>query len=114
MNTLRLKLLIVTIFAFAALFMSGMRSELTANAEPAVSDDLEAFYKTKCAMCHGPKAVKAFDTELSDEELVRAILDGKKAEKPPHMPAYRDKGVDEEKAQALVTFMRQLKTPPAE
>ena len=114
MNTFRLKLLAVTLFAAAAVFMGGTRTELTANAEPVVPDDLEAFYKTKCAMCHGPKAAKAFDPELTDAEHVTAILEGKKGDKPPHMPAFKDKGVDEEKAQALVTFMRQLRTPPAE
>ncbi|HSI89367.1 MAG TPA: cytochrome c [Pyrinomonadaceae bacterium] len=114
MNTFRLKLLAVTLFAAAAIFMGVPRTELTANAEPVVPDDLEAFYKTKCAMCHGPKAAKAFDPERTDEEHVISILDGKKAEKPPHMPGYRDKGVDEEKAQALVALMRQLRTPPAE
>lgn len=109
MNTHRIKLFAITLFAAAAIFAGGARTQMAANAEPAMPDDIDAFYKAKCAMCHGPKAAKAFDTELSDAEHVAAILDGKKGEKPPHMPAFKDKGVDEAKAQALVTHMRQLR-----
>lgn len=74
-----------------------------------VADDTATIYKTKCAMCHAPKATKAFDLEKSDEHHVNAILKGAKAEKPPHMPEYETKGIDAEKAQALVTYMRSLR-----
>jgi hypothetical protein len=39
-------------------------------------------------------------------------LKGKKAEKPPHMPAYESKGVTAEQAKALVDYMKQLKATP--
>jgi hypothetical protein len=41
--------------------------------------------------------------------LVKIILDGKAAEKPPNMPAYKDKGVTAEQAKALVDYMKSLK-----
>ena len=81
------------------------RSEVP-PAEPA------AVYKSKCVACHGKKAEKKFDTSLSDDQLVEAVLKGKKVEKPPHMPAYGEKGVTAEQAKALVDYMKQLKATP--
>ena len=72
--------------------------------------DPAAYYKTKCVVCHGPKAEKKFDTALPEEQLLEAILKGKKVEKPPHMPAYADKGVSAEQAKALLEHMKQLKS----
>jgi mono/diheme cytochrome c family protein len=114
MSLPKIKIFAITLFAVPMLFAVGMRGEVQTGATRVAPDDLEAVYKTKCAMCHGPKAAKAFDPELGDEALVQAILEGKKAEKPPHMPAFKEKGIDAEKAQGLVTYMRQLRTPPAE
>jgi mono/diheme cytochrome c family protein len=72
--------------------------------------DPAAYYKAKCVMCHGPKAEKKFDTSLPDEQLLDAIIKGKKGEKPPNMPAYADKGVSAEQAKALLDHMKQLKS----
>jgi mono/diheme cytochrome c family protein len=69
-------------------------------------------YKSKCVACHGKKAEKKFDTSLSDDQMVEAVLKGKKVEKPPHMPAYGEKGVTAEQAKALVDYMKQLKATP--
>jgi len=74
--------------------------------------DTAAYYKGKCLMCHGKKAEKKFDTSLSDDQLVEVVLKGKKAEKPPHMPAYSEKGVTAEQAKALVDHMKHLKATP--
>jgi cytochrome c5 len=63
-------------------------------------------------MCHGKKAEKKFDASLSDDQLVEIVLKGKKAEKPPHMPGYAEKGVSPEQAKALVDHMKQLKAAP--
>jgi hypothetical protein len=71
--------------------------------------DAAATYKSKCVVCHGAAADKKFDTSIADAELVQIVLKGKKAEKPPHMPGYEDKGIDEEKAKALVALMKSLK-----
>lgn len=105
-----LKLTVVSLMALpvAMFWFSGPD---VSKAAPAPDDDIATFYKTKCAMCHTAKAEKAFRTEETDENLVKAILDGKKGEKPPFMPAYKDKGVDEAKALALVKHMRELRTP---
>jgi mono/diheme cytochrome c family protein len=77
----------------------------------AAQDEPAAYYKKNCAMCHSPKAEKAFDPAKPDAELVEIILKGKKAEKPPHMPGYEAKGMTKEQAQALVTYMRDLRKP---
>jgi mono/diheme cytochrome c family protein len=75
----------------------------------ATDDETAAFYNTKCKACHGAAAEKKFDRSLTDDALVQIILDGKKAEKPPNMPAFKDKGVTAEQAKALVDYMKSLK-----
>lgn len=112
MKLANIKLLIIVLFAVPVLF-AVLVSGKPAGAVP-LEDDEPTIYKTKCLMCHGPKAEKAFDLEMSEEEMVAAILDGKKAVKPPHMPAFKDKGIDAEKAKALVDYMRNLRNPPGE
>ena len=73
--------------------------------------DAASYYKDgKCVVCHGQKAEKKFNTDDKDEELVKIILQGKKPEKPPNMPAYEAKGLTAEQAKALVDYMRTLKT----
>ena len=74
--------------------------------------DTAAYYKAKCLMCHGKKAEKKFDTSLTDDQLLEIVLKGKKAAKPPHMPAYGEKGVTAEHAKALIEHMKQLKAAP--
>jgi cytochrome c5 len=74
--------------------------------------DPAAYYTSKCVMCHGKKAEKKFDTTLTDDQMVEAVLKGKKVEKPPHMPAYGEKGVTAEQAKALVDHMKALKAAP--
>jgi len=73
-------------------------------------DDAAATYKAKCSMCHTPTASKFFDTALSDDEMVQAILKGKKGEKPPYMPAFEEKGITADQAKELVAHMKQLKS----
>ena len=100
---------IITGLSVTAL-LSGMlvvvAARTKAPAEPADT------YKTKCVACHGKKAEKKFDTSMSDDQMVEAVLKGKKAEKPPNMPAYGAKGVTAEQAKALVDYMKQLKATP--
>ncbi len=107
------KVVSIAIFGLFGLFLF-LGNEKAAGAMPLTGDDEAAIYKAKCAMCHGQKAEKAFDVAMTDEEMVTAILDGKKGEKPPYMPAFKEKGIDQAKAQALVAHMRGLKNPPAE
>ena len=73
--------------------------------------DAAETYKTKCAMCHSPKADKGFDPAKTDEELVEIIMKGKKGEKPPFMPGFEAKGMTAEQAKELVTFMKCLRQP---
>jgi cytochrome c553 len=80
-----------------------------ARAKDADDFDAAATYKAKCLACHGATAEKKFNTTLSDAELVQAVLKGKKGEKPPHMPGYEEKGINEEQAKALVAHMKLLK-----
>jgi len=94
----------------ATALLSGMLVVVVARTKaPAEPADT---YKTKCVACHGKKAEKKFDTTLSDDQMVEVILKGKKVEKPPHMPAYGEKGVTAEQAKALVDYMKQLKATP--
>ena len=72
--------------------------------------DTAAYYKAKCAGCHGHKAEKKFDSTHPDDKLIDAVLHGRKAAKPPHMPGYSTKGVTNDQAKAMVDHMRHLKS----
>jgi mono/diheme cytochrome c family protein len=80
-----------------------------ARADNAQDFDAAATYKAKCQACHGAAAEKKFDATLPDAELVQIVLKGKKGEKPPFMPGYEEKGINEEQAKALVALMKSLK-----
>ncbi len=102
----QIKRLGITAVAGAAVLFIGL---LHAPAGTANQDDAAATYKTKCVACHGAKAEKKFNATLPEAEMVKAILTGKKPEKPPNMPAYADKGITEEQAKGLVAYMKSLK-----
>ena len=104
----RLKLMMLTV-ALTAGFAGYALMSGTTKAASQDQFDAAATYKAKCAACHGPAADKRFDSTLADAELLQAVLKGKKAEKPPNMPAYEEKGITEEQAKALVTYMKSLK-----
>lgn len=78
-------------------------------ARTAIDDDAAALYKSKCFACHGATAEKKFDATKADDELIQIVLKGKKLEKPPHMPAYEEKGITADQAKALVAFMKSQK-----
>jgi len=100
-----LAITIAAIFSFGLIFYSVAPAQ--GEAQPS---DTAAFYKAKCVMCHGQKAEKKFDVAMSDEQLIDAILKGKKPEKPPNMPAYGEKGVTQDQAKALMDHMKQLRS----
>ncbi|HKU74032.1 MAG TPA: cytochrome c [Pyrinomonadaceae bacterium] len=103
-----MKRLIATV---ATAVVAGMI--VVSAAQSAVQpSDTAAYYKAKCLMCHGKKAEKKFNTSLTDDQLLEIVLKGKKAAKPPHMPAYAEKGVTAEHAKALIEHMKQLKAAP--
>ena len=104
----KLKMITATVTTALVLGVLALASART-DVQPS---DTAAYYKAKCVMCHGKKAEKKFDTSLTDDQLVEVVLKGKKAEKPPHMPSYAEKGVSAEQAKALVDHMKQLKAAP--
>jgi|SRR5688500_802618 len=106
-----MKLRAITVGTFATALVFGA-IVIASSAPVQEPSDAAAFYKSKCVACHGKKAEKKFDTAIADDQLVEIVLKGKKAEKPPHMPGYAEKGVTAEQAKALVAHMKQLKTTP--
>jgi mono/diheme cytochrome c family protein len=90
---------------FAALLLAPVPVRATADDQ----FDAAGTYKTKCIACHGPAADKRFDKALPDDQLVEIVMKGKKAEKPPNMPAYGEKGVTAEQAKSLVDYMKSIK-----
>ena len=77
-------------------------------ARTATDDDAAALYNGKCKMCHGATAEKKIDKTKADDVLMQTVLDGKTAEKPPNMPAYKEKGLTPDQAKALVTYIKSL------
>ena len=100
--------LIKVLFLAAALIVATAFL-IVATPARATDDETATLYNSKCKMCHGATAEKKFDATKADDVLVQIILDGKAAEKPPNMPAYKDKGMTPEQAKALVTHMKSLK-----
>ena len=100
-------MIVAAIFLFAIVLFN-----VAAKAQDTQASDPAAFYKSKCVACHGQKAEKKFDPTLTDEQHLEAIMKGKKVEKPPHMPAYGDKGVTAEQAKALLEHIKQLRATP--
>jgi len=70
--------------------------------------DAAGTYKAKCFACHGAKAEKKWDSTHPDAQMVESILNGKKAEKPPNMPAFADKGITADQAAALIAYMKSI------
>lgn len=100
----------ITLGTLVAVLVTGF-ALISAAARVNTADDFDAAgtFKTKCQVCHGPAAEKKFDAALADADLVKIVLNGKKGEKPPFMPAYGEKGVTEDQAKALVAHMKSLK-----
>jgi mono/diheme cytochrome c family protein len=94
--------------AATVLFAAALFITVRAHTDVPPSDTA-GYYKAKCVACHGKKAEKKFDPSLPEEQLIDIVLKGKKAEKPPHMPGYGDKGVSSDQAKALIGLMKQLK-----
>jgi len=82
---------------------------ISVPARTATDDDAAALYNTKCKMCHGATAEKKMDKTKADDALMQIVLDGKTAEKPPNMPAFKEKGITPDQAKALVGYMKSLK-----
>ncbi len=103
------------VFALAVFNASQVSAVSNLRAVPiAADDDVAAQYKKTCAMCHKATAEKFFEPSKMDEALIEIVLKGKKAEKPPNMPGYEEKGMTKDQAKLLVAYMRQMRTPASE
>jgi mono/diheme cytochrome c family protein len=100
----------MTVIAVVAMLVAGF-ALVSAAARSKTADDFDAAatYKAKCQACHGAAAEKKFDATIADADLVAIVLNGKKGEKPPFMPAFSEKGVTEDQAKALVGLMKSFK-----
>lgn len=112
MNKKNFKMFVIVAFAisFFAIIAASRTNTLSVSAADETTADV---YKAKCAMCHSPKAEKAYNPEMPMPEQIDAILKGKKAEKPPNMPGFEAKGMTADQAKALAEHMKALRTPPA-
>lgn len=100
----------MTLATIVAMLVAGFALiSAAARIENTQDFDAAATYKGKCQVCHGAAAEKKFNGASADGELVQTVLKGKKGEKPPFMPAYEEKGINEEQAKALVALMKSLK-----
>ena len=70
------------------------------------------FYSKNCLGCHGSKAQKNFNTDLPEGQMVDAIINGFPMPEPPDMPAFAEKGINEERAKALIGHMKSLHQEP--
>ena len=101
--------LILPVLALAIFYRAA---PVSAVAVTPTMGDAAATYKTKCAMCHSPKAEKLYDDPAAPmEQQVEAILKGKKGKKPPDMPAFGAKGMTADEAKELVEYMQELRKP---
>lgn len=113
MNLTVAKLITFVLAFFIAATLSTLFFNVAAQGTDPQPGDAAGYYKAKCVACHGQKAEKRFDATLAEDQMVDAVLKGKKAEKPPNMPSFEAKGVNADQAKALVTYMKQLKDAPA-
>lgn len=105
---IRLMSLAVTAVGLA-LFTTLLLAPVHVRATAEDQFDAAGTYKAKCVACHGAAADKRFDRTKTDDLLVEAVMQGKKLEKPPNMPAYSEKGVTAEQAKSLVDYMKSIK-----
>lgn len=92
---------ILALTAFTALISAPAQSDREKQ-----TFDRVAYYNKNCAECHGGKADKKFNPNLPENQMVDSILNGLPMETPPDMPAFADKGINEERAKALIAYMK--------
>ena len=95
--------------AFAGVMLAASFVVVSVRARSSANDfDAAGTYKAKCFACHGAKAEKKWDSTHPNAQMVESILNGKKAEKPPNMPAFADKGITADQAAALIAYMKSI------
>jgi len=100
---------VTAFFVFGVLMLAPVLTPTATAMQEASAANAAEFYNAKCKMCHGAKAEKKFDAALPEDQMIEAVLKGKKVEKPPNMPEYGSKGVTAEQAKGLIDYMKQLK-----
>ncbi len=111
MRTIQIKVIAIVLFAFPLIMLTLFKTTPVKVAAAADDDAATMYTKFLCMACHTKTATKSFDPTKPDAELVQTILKGKKAEKPPNMPAFEAKPMTEAQAQSLVTYMKGLRAP---
>ena len=109
MSLNRIKLLAIGVIAVGILAVVSMRPDRV-GAASYVNDDAATTFKAKCVMCHTATVSKFFDPSRPEDEMIQAILKGKKGEKPPYMPAFEEKGITADMAKDLAAYMKQVKS----
>ncbi len=95
--------------AFASLMLAASFVVVSVRARASADDfDAAGTYKAKCFACHGAKAEKKWDSTHAEDQMLNSVLKGKKAEKPPNMPAFEERGVTPDQAKALIAYMKSI------
>jgi mono/diheme cytochrome c family protein len=95
--------------AFAGVMLAASFVVVSARARASADDfDAAGTYKAKCFACHGAKAEKKWDSTRPQDEMLNSVLKGKKAEKPPNMPAFEERGITPDQAKALIAYMKSI------
>ena len=95
--------------AFAGVMLAASFVMVSVRARTSADDfDAAGTYKAKCFACHGAKAEKKWDSTHPEGQMVESIMKGKKAEKPPNMPAFEEKGITADQAKLLITYMKSI------
>lgn len=101
---MKLGLAVAGVMLAASFVLVSVRARASAD-----NFDAAGTYKAKCFACHGAKAEKKWDSTQPEDQMVASILKGKKAEKPPNMPGFEEKGITADQAKALIAYMKSIK-----
>jgi mono/diheme cytochrome c family protein len=95
--------------AFASLMLAASFVVVSVRARASADDfDAAGTYKAKCFACHGAKAEKKWDSTRPEGEMLNSVLKGKKAEKPPNMPGFEERGITPDQGKALIAYMKSI------
>ena len=99
----------IAISMLMLLALTAFISAQSPSTQKSQAFDSMAFYKNNCVGCHGSKAQKNFNPDLPEGQMVDSILNGVPMETPPDMPAFAEKGINEERAKALIAYMKSIR-----
>jgi len=93
----------------AKAFRGSFATETRRTTEVRREFDPRIFYKTNCEECHGLTAERRFNPDNPEAQMIDAILNGATVEDTKDMPAFSQKGIDEQKARALIAYMKSIR-----